>query len=307
MELCVYTDSIGELSFERALDLVAGLGVRAVEISAGGMSRAPHMRVRELLADAGKRAAFVAALEARELRLAAINCAAWPLHPVYGDEQLEVIRSGLRLAGELGVEKIVTMSGCPGESPHARTINWIAPPWTDEAAGILEEQWQRAVELWHGIVEFAAQHGVRRIALELLPPHLVYNVPTLLRLREAVGPVVGVNLDPSHYLWQRIDPLAAIEAFGPAVYHAHLKDVVFDEAELARTGVLDPRPLSDVHRPWTFRTVGQGRPAEWWRGFARALRAAGYDDVLSIENEDPLLPGEAGVREAVRFMRVAGV
>ena len=63
----------------------------------------------------------------------------------------------------------------------------------------------------------ARAHGVNRIAFELHPLHLVYNVPTLLRLRDAVGPAIGANLDPSHMFWQQMDPVRVIRALGSAL------------------------------------------------------------------------------------------
>ena len=302
--LCVNTDTFGDLPLEQALDLTAELGIGAVEIAAGGHSAAPHMRIGELLADEPARTRFAAAISSRGLRLSAINCSSDPLHPRHGSEHLELIKDSVRLAGELGVDKIVSMSGCPGDSPQAQTVNWIWFPWPDEMLAIREEQWERAVKLWGEVAEFARERGVARIALELLPLQLVYNVPTLNRLRDAVGPAIGANIDPSHMFWQQMDPARVVTALGPAIHHVHLKDIELFEGELALNGVLDPRPWDDPeHRSWIFRAAGQGQPPETWRAFLAALQEAGYNDVLSIENEDPLLPGEAGVRTAVTFIQ----
>jgi sugar phosphate isomerase/epimerase len=304
VNLCLNTDSLADLSLEDALDFAASLGIATVELAAGGQSPAPHLPLAELLADAGQRLKFAGALASRDMRLAAINCSAWPLHPVHGAAQEAVIRDSIRLAGELGVDKIVTMSGCPGDSPHARAVNWIWFPWPPDMQALREEQWEQAIEAWRGLAGFALEHGVKRIALELHPLQLVYNVPTLLRLRDAVGPVIGANVDPSHLFWQQMDAVRVVGALGPAVHHVHLKDTELYDDELALTGVLDPRPWDDpAHRSWVFRTIGEGHPASFWGAFARALDEIGYDDVLSIENEDPLLPGTDGVRRAVDFAR----
>lgn len=301
--LCVNTDTFGPLPLEDALDVVTGLGIETVEIAAGGNSPAPHMRIDELLADKTARDGFAAAISSRGLRLAAINASSDPLHPRYGAEHQELIKDALRLAGELGVEKIVTMSGCPGDSPQSRVPNWIWFPWPDEMLGVREEQWQQAIELWTDLADLATQQGVARVALELHPLHLVYNVPTLQRLREAAGPVVGANVDPSHLFWQQMDPARVVTALGPAVHHVHLKDTQLFDDELAVNGVLDPRDWNDPeNRSWVFRAMGKGQPAEVWRAFLDSLEQVGYSGVLSIENEDSILPGEAGVREALSFI-----
>jgi sugar phosphate isomerase/epimerase len=152
--------------------------------------------------------------------------------------------------------------------------------------------------------EHASANGVRQIAFELHPLHLVFNVPTLLRMRETIGPVIGANMDPSHLFWQQMDPLAAIAALGPAIQHVHLKDTGLQGDRLALAGVLDTTPFEDAHdRAWVFRTVGRIHDKAWWTSFIAALRAVGYDGPLSIENEDPYQPAIEGVEEAAAFIR----
>jgi sugar phosphate isomerase/epimerase len=303
MQLCLYTDSVPALSFEGALDLAAAIGCRGIEIAAGGQSPAPHMRIRALLDDEGARAAFRTAFEERGLRIAALNCSAWPLHPVVGERHAELIRDVIRLAAHLGVTKIVTMSGCPGDGRDATTIDWVWYPWPEDTVALLARQWDEAIPFWVEMAAFARDHGVERIAFELHPLHLVYNVPTLARMREAVGPVIGANVDPSHMFWQQMDPLAVVRALGPAVHHVHLKDTRLVPDQVALAGVLDQRSFADPgQRAWVFRTVGRGHDRAFWASFVSTLREVGYDDVLSIENEDVAQPAEEGVREAAAFV-----
>jgi sugar phosphate isomerase/epimerase len=304
LNLCLKTDSLAAYSFEETLDIIASLGLDSVEIATGGQSEAPHMKIDELLGDASKRAYFENAITVRGLDLAALNCSAWPMHPVRGADDLELIRKTIRLANELDVDKIVTMSGCPGDSAEARTINWIWFAWPPEMLEIREQQWQTAFETWHDLAEFALNNGVKQLALELHPLQLVYNVPTLLRLRDEVGPVIGANVDPSHLFWQQVDPVRVVTTLGDAVHHVHLKDAELFEDQLAITGVLDPRDWDDPeNRSWIFRTIGHGHGAAFWGDFINALREIGYSGALCIENEDPVLPGKDGVSEAVRFVK----
>lgn len=304
LELGIYTDSLKHLDFEAALDVAAEIGATGIEIATGGQSSAPHLRIDELLGDAAKRSEFAAAFERRGLRIAALNCSAWPLHPVVGDEHVALIRSTFRLAAELGVRKIVSMSGCPGDGPGGSTVNFAWYPWPTDAVAMLERQWATAIDLWQDLAEDARQAGVERIAFELHPLHLVYNVPTLQRMRDAVGPLIGANLDPSHLFWQQMDPLAAIRALGSAVYHVHLKDTQLLPDQVAIAGVLDQRPFDDpANRAWVFRTAGSVHGPAFWSAFVTALREVGYDDVLAIENEDAGLTPEAAVEQAARFMR----
>jgi sugar phosphate isomerase/epimerase len=304
LELGLYTDSLKHLGFEAALDVATRIGATGIEIATGGQSSAPHLRIDELLGDAGKRSAFAAAFVSRGLRIAALNCSAWPLHPVLGDAHVAVIRSTIRLAAELGVRKIVTMSGSPGDGPGSSTVNFTWYPWPADALALLDRQWAAAIDLWQGLVADAGAAGIERVAFELHPLHLVYNVPTFERIRAAVGPILGANVDPSHLFWQGMDPLAVIRALGPAVYHVHLKDTELIPEQAAIAGVLDQRPFDDPsRRAWVFRTVGRVHGRDFWSAFVAALRDVGYDDVLAIENEDAGLSPEAAVDEAARFMR----
>ena len=303
MDLCLYTDSVEKLGFEEALDLAARIGCTSIEIAAGGQSSAPHMRIGELLADAGRRREFAAAFTSRGLRIAALNCSAWPLHPVVGEAHVQLIRDVLHLASELGVTKIVTMSGNPGDGPGATTVDWIWYPWPPDATALLDRQWAEAIPLWQRLGAEAEANGVTRIAFELHPLHLVYNVPTLLRMRDAVGPVIGANVDPSHMFWQQMDPLAVVRALGPAVHHVHLKDTQLVPDQVALAGVLDSRPFENpAERAWIFRTIGRSHDRAWWASFVAALRETGYDDALSIENEDVLQPAAEGVEEAAALI-----
>ena len=304
MELGLYTDSLPDHTFEQALDVAARVGATAIEIATGGQSSASHLRIDELLGDAGRQAAFLAAFTSRGLRIAALNCSAWPLHPALGERHAALIRKTIQLASELGVTKIVSMSGSPGDGATSTAVNFVWYPWPDESMALLQRQWDEGIALWRDLAAEAEAAGVEAIAFELHPLHLVYNVPTFQRMRDAVGPLIGVNLDPSHLFWQGMDPLAVIRALGPAVKHVHVKDTELVADQVAIAGVLDQRRFDDPsNRAWVFRTPGAVHDAPWWTAFVDTLRAVGYDDALAIENEDPHLPAEAAVEEAARFMR----
>src|SRR5215475_9369520 len=97
------------------------------------------------------------------------------------------------------------MSGLPG-GPGDANPNWIVVGWPPQATQMLEWQWTEAVlPYWHNLAGYASDQGVDKLCLELHAQQVVYNVPTLMRLRDAVGPVVGANLDPSHLMWMGAD------------------------------------------------------------------------------------------------------
>lgn len=304
MKLGLHTDSLGGRPFGEMLDIAAEAGVEGLELAAGGQSPAPHLRLDELLAEEPARAGLLEEIRARGLEICALNCSAWPLHPVFGADSQELIERTFQLAELLEIETVVTMSGTPGDAPGDSTFTWPWYPWPPDQVALLERQWEQTLELWASLVDRAQAHGVRRLAFELHPLHLVYNVPTLERLREALGPVIGANVDPSHLLWQRMDSAAVVRELGPAVHHVHLKDTRYDQGQLGLAGVLDSRPFADPdRRAWTFCTLGRGHGIDFWAGFVAALREVGYDGALAIEHEDPLAGDAEGVLEGARFVR----
>jgi sugar phosphate isomerase/epimerase len=126
-----------------------------------------------------------------------------------------------------------------------------------------------------------------------------------LRLRAAVGDIIGANFDPSHLFWQGIDPCEAIKALGgKAIHHFHAKDTKIDEANTKVNGVLDTKGYGDIlGRSWVFRTVGYGHGAEVWNNMISTLKAVGYDGAISIEHEDGLMSAKEGLEKAISFLK----
>ncbi len=216
MKLSFCTDSLGNLPFETMLDKLCEYGVQGVEMTGGGWSSAPHVRVDELLASAGKRKAVINAIESRGLQIAALNVSGNPLDPgELGAKHKADTDKTIELAGLLGVKKIVMMSGLPPAAPGDKIPNWITytVSWPPTLKDALDYQWNDvAIPYWHGLVTKATAAGVERFALENFSSMLVWSPETLFRLRDAVGPMVGLNLDPSHLFWMGADPIASARA-----------------------------------------------------------------------------------------------
>jgi sugar phosphate isomerase/epimerase len=129
-------------------------------------------------------------------------------------------------------------------------------------------------------------------------------VPSLLRLRAEIGPIVGANLDPTHLFWMGADPLAAVDALSEAIFHVHAKDTFVNRPKQATTSLLENGSLMDISaRSWSYITLGFGHGEEWWRSFCYQLRIAGYDGWLSIEHEDVMLSRLEGVKKSVELLR----
>ena len=305
MHIGLVTDSLADRPLDAVMETAASLGITALEFGCGNWSPAPHLDVDALLADAAARDALRRKLDAHGLGISALNCSGNPLHPgAPGAAHRAVTSKTIRLAGMLGVGRVVMMSGCPG-GPGDANANWVTTAWPPEAAGVLQWQWDEVlIPYWRGLVREAEAAGVARLCLELHGQQNVFNVATFRRLRAAVGAVVGVNFDPSHLFWMGADPLVAIAALGDAIGHVHAKDTLIVAANAGPNGLLDVAAMADVAaRAWRYVTLGDGHDAAWWGRFCGALRAAGYDDVLSIEHEDQALPPLDGVRRSVDLLR----
>jgi sugar phosphate isomerase/epimerase len=304
MEIGLFAESAGLGDFDETLRRASALGITRIELSTGGQCDSPYLDAERLLALASARRDLLDILDSYGLRLSALNISAFPLHPVVGQAHTELTRKTMRLAGLLGVDRIIAQSGTPGDAEGSRIPHWVTYNWPPELLDTVRRQWDRAIALWTGLAAYGLEQGVGKICFELHPVNMVYNVPSLLHLREAVGPSIGVNFDPSHLMWQGMDVPACIRALGPSIFHVHIKDVAAHPHNQALVGVIDNRPDADFRqRPWYFCTPGFGHDTRWWREFFVALNDVGYDDVASIENEDPYLPGIAGVERTVAFLR----
>jgi sugar phosphate isomerase/epimerase len=304
MKIGMITDSVGQLDFDSMLALADRVGLDALEFACGNWSSAPHINRAALLEDAAQRRNLLARLGEHKIEISALNCSGNPLHPgEEGRQHDRVTRETIRLAGLLGVERVVMMSGCPG-APGDSYPNWITVQWPAEVRAVLQWQWDEVmIPYWRDLVGFAANHGVKRICLELHGHQNVYNVRTLLRLREAVGETVGANFDPSHLMWMGADPIAAVRALGKAIYYVHAKDTRVDPLIAGVNSPLETIIADNWReRSWNYVTLGYGHGEAWWAELVGALAAAGYDDVLSIEHEDFMMSPVEGVEKSVALL-----
>jgi len=307
MKLGVFTVLLGDKSLDEALTYLKSIGVEAVEIGCGGFPGTAHCDAVKFINDKSLIKEFKETIKKHDMVISALSVHGNPVHP-----QKEIAQkfhteyeAAVQLAGELGIDTVVTFSGCPGDSENSKYPNWVTCPWPDDFMKILDWQWNEVlIPYWQKTAEFTKKYGVTKIAFEMHPGFCVYNPATLLRLREAVGDIVGANFDPSHLFWQGMDPVAAIRELKGAIYHFHAKDTKIDLYNTSRNGVLDTRHFAnEATRSWIFRTVGYGHGEETWRAICSELRLAGYDHVLSIEHEDSLMTATEGLEKAVEFLK----
>jgi sugar phosphate isomerase/epimerase len=271
MKLGTFTVLFSHLKFEDMLDHVKAKGIEAVEIGTGGYPGDAHCKPAELLADEGKLRAFKKAIDDRGLTLGALSCHANPLSPdrSFAEESHQLFLQTVQLAEKLEVPVINCFSGTPGDHEHAKYPNWPVVTWPIEYRDVLNWQWnEKIIPYW----------------------------------REAVGEVIGANLDPSHMWWQGIDPVAAVKILGRenAIHHFHAKDTSLDQEHVNMYGITDMQPFENLAtRAWQFRTVGFGHDLKTWADILSSLRVVGYDYVVSIEHEDAFFSADEGFQKAV--------
>jgi sugar phosphate isomerase/epimerase len=244
------------------------------------------------------------------LALSCVNAAGNPLHPdpAVGDDHRAKLRGAVELAHLLGVQRVVTMSGCPGGRDGGRDP--VFAPWAlvpdDEALW----EWQYANRLAPFWSEFGAWARTAApevlMCLELHAGASAYNPGSYRRIAEAGGANVGVNFDPSHFWWQGIDPAAVIDEVGGRIGFAHGKDTLIHPDRVRRDGVIDHRfPVDPDTAPWHFCAVGDGHTIDDWARLLTLLGRAGYDGDVSIEHEDPRLEPDAGIDASLAGLRDA--
>ena len=306
----VFDPVYDKLSLDEMLDKVSALGLEAMEIGTGNYPGSGHCPVDELLADPAKARAWKKRFEDRGIRVATLSCHGNPIHPdeKHAARDKEIFRKTVLLAERLEVRVIVGFSGCPGGTPEDKQPNWITYRWPPEYAQMQDWQWkEKVIPYWREAAKFAREHSIHRLAFEMHPNFVVYNPRTLMKLRDAVGEEIGANCDLSHLFWQQCDPVEVIHFLGKqkALFHAHMKDTVFFPENVDKYGVLnfafDTPDLPQASE--TFRAVGYGHGASLWKEIVKAYMDVGYEGILSIENEDPILPGDVGVERAAYVLK----
>lgn len=220
---------------------------------------------------------------------------------VWGDGDAEGVRQRAaedmkltaRLAQRLGVDTVVGFTG----SSIWRYVAMFPPV----SESVIENGYRDFAERWNPILDVFDECGVR-FALEVHPSEIAYDHWTTVKTLEAIGnrPAFGLNWDPSHMLWQNVDPVSFITDFADRIYHVDCKDTKMRLT--GRNTILSSHlPWGDPRRGWDFVSVGRG-DVPWELSF-RALRSIGYEGPISVEWEDAGMDRFMGAKEAVEFLR----
>jgi sugar phosphate isomerase/epimerase len=312
----LFTGQWADLPFEEVCSLASGWGYDGLEIACWGDHFEVDKAVDEKTGDAY--------VQGRLELLKRYDLEVWTIsnhlvgqavcdHPIderhqgilpkriWGDGEPEGVRrraaremeDTARAAARLGVRTVVGFTG----SSIWHTVAMFPPV----PAAMIERGYQDFADRWNPILDVYDEVGVR-FAHEVHPSEIAYDYWTTVRTLEAIGhrPAFGLNFDPSHFVWQDLDPAGFLSDFRDRIYHVDCKESV--KQFNGRNGRLGSHlPWADPRRGWDFVSTGHG-DVPWERVF-RMLNAIGYDGPISVEWEDAGMDRLVGGPEALAFIR----
>jgi len=205
----------------------------------------------------------------------------------------EELKNTARAAQKLGIGIV---NGFTGSSIWHLVYSF--PPVSEE---MISEGFKLLAERFNPILDVFGECGVK-FALEVHPTEIAFDLYTAERALEALNyrEEFGFNFDPSHLIWQGVDPVEFIRRFPDRIFHVHMKDAIVTLD--GRSGILASHlNFGDPRRGWDFRSLGHGSVK--FGEIIRALNEAGYDGPLSVEWEDSGMDRDHGAREACQYVR----
>jgi sugar phosphate isomerase/epimerase len=308
----LFTGQWADLSFDELARMIREFGYDGAELACWG----DHFDVQKAVTDAGYVKAKRQQLEKHDLQCHAISAhlvsqavcdvidsrhkAILPPH-VWGDGKpegvnkraIEEMKNTARAAQKFGVDVV---NGFTGSSIWRLLYSF--PPVPD---AMIEQGFEQFAERWNPILDVFAECGVR-FALEVHPTEIAFDIYTARRALEALDnrEEFGFNFDPSHLIWQGVDPVEFIREFPDRIYHVHIKDAIVTLN--GRSGILGSHlNFGDARRGWDFRSPGRGGVN--FEEIIRALNDVKYQGPLSVEWEDCGMDREHGAREACEFVK----
>lgn len=209
------------------------------------------------------------------------------------ERAIEEMKNTARAAKKLGVSVV---NGFTGSSIWHLIYDFPPTP-----KSMIDDGFKLLADRWNPILDVFQECGIK-FALEVHPTEIAFDIYSAKRAIEALDgrEEFGFNFDPSHLIWQGVDPVEFIREFPDRIYHVHMKDARVSLN--GRTGILTSHlSFGDPRRGWDFRSVGRGGVR--FEEIIRALNAIKYTGPLSVEWEDSGMDREAGAREACQFVK----
>jgi sugar phosphate isomerase/epimerase len=304
MKLGVCTQALYHLSFEEALATSRRLGFEAIELPVD--ARSPFVDLEEALAGGWRRigdAVHAAGLEISalsnhqegQLLLGPHGADTDPIHAGTAAEKVSYASRRLGQTAELAEKlKVGVVCGFTGCEDYSRWFPWpledgyerMGPAFRERLLPILDE---------------FSRHGVR-FAHECHPKQFAYNLETAELALELLDghPAFGFNLDPANLMLAGMDPLLFVRELGDRILHVHAKDGEQVRHRVSRSGLLAHGRWDRPERGFRFRIPGWGDLE--WKQLISELRMAGYDGVLAVEHEDPILGPIEGLQKSFDYL-----
>ncbi|QDT00706.1 sugar phosphate isomerase/epimerase family protein [Adhaeretor mobilis] len=308
----LFTGQWADLSLDELAGMVRGFGYDGLELACWG----DHFEVDKAVSDDGYVDQKRQQLQKHELQCHAISThlvgqavcdtidarhqSILPPY-VWGDgdpagvnaRAAEDVKNAARAAQKLGIGIV---NGFTGSAIWPLLYSF--PPVPES---MIEEGYQQFADRWNPILDVFGECGVR-FALEVHPTEIAFDLHTAQRALDAIGnrEEFGFNFDPSHLIWQGVDPVEFIRAFPDRIYHVHIKDAIVTLD--GRSGILASHlNFGDPRRGWDFRSPGRGGVN--FEEIIRALNAINYQGPLSVEWEDIGMDRAHGAAEAAAFVK----
>ncbi len=311
--ITLFTGQWGDLKLEEIASKMSDFGYEGLELAAGAND---HFDVHKVLEDDNYWLEKKAMLQKYGMNIWAVSnhcvgqCVLDKIDSrhknivpayVWGDGDPEGVReraiaetkATARAAAKCGI-KIIT--GFTGSSIWPLLYSWPPADWKDIDAGF-----ELLAELWTPIMDVFQECGVK-FALEVHPTEIAFDLYSAETALKAMNyhPAFGFNFDPSHLIWQGVDPAEFIRAFPDRIYHVHVKDAAVTLN--GKSGILASHiNFGDRRRGWDFRSPGHGDVN--FEEIVRELNVAGYDGPLSVEWEDSGMERFWGAEDAINFIK----
>ena len=309
--ITIITGQFGDVPSEELFTKMSEIGYEGLELACG----TDHFDVRKCLNEPGYCEAKLAQLEKHNLKCWALSnhCVGQGVLDQIDERNLTVIPEYLRsddydqvwkncaeemkltakAAKKIGA-KIVT--GFTGSSIWKYLYSFPPVPqeWIDAGFQLLKERWTPILDVF-------AEEGVK-FALEVHPTEIAFDIHSAQLALDALDnhPAFGFNFDPSHLLWQMVDPVKFIRRFPTRIFHVHMKDAALQLD--GENGILGSHiAFGDYRRGWEFRSVGRGHVK--FDEIIRALNDVNYDGPLSVEWEDQRMDRWYGAKESFEYVK----
>ncbi len=303
------TGQYGDIPFDELCSIMSDIGYDGLEIACHA-----HLDAKKYVSDESYRESINDTLKKNNLKVWALgahlagqcvgdnwderldNFAPSELHGkpeeirAWAIEEMKQVAYAAKL---MGVSVVTGFTGSP-IWPY-----WYSFPQTDKA--MVNGGFEKIKELWTPIFDVFDECGVK-FALEVHPAEIAFDYYSTQKLLEVFDhrPTLGVNFDPSHLLWQGVNPCIFLRDFASRIYHVHMKDVKIRKD--GKAGILGSHiDFGDLRRAWNFVSLGHGDVD--FDDIIRELNAMKYTGPLSVEWEDSGMERMYGAREAFEFTK----